>query len=144
MKAELGEAQSCFSYALRKAARSVTRTYDAALRSTGLRSTQFNLLVVIDGTGSIGTGALAKIVAIDRTTLTRNIALLERRGLVRTAKGLDRRSRHVSITARGRRAALAALPAWRSAHAALKKSLGAKRFAELATRLAELTANARS
>ncbi len=139
MIAKLDEAQACMSFALRKAARNVTRAYDAALRGTGLRSTQFTLLVVVDGFGPISTGALARIVVLERTTLTRNIALLRRKGYLRARAGSDRRSRLVSITARGRKAALEALPAWRRVQLQLHRTLGNRRFGELTRRLGELT-----
>ena len=135
----LWEARSCLGFALRKADRSATRRFDAVLRSSGLRSTQFNLLVFLDAVGAATTSALAEGMAIDRTTLTRNLALLAKKGWVRAEAGVDRRSRNVSITARGRRQALNALPAWRSAQAAAAAILGQKQFEELAEQLAKLT-----
>ena len=131
----LVEAHACLCFALRKASRSASRRYDAALRPSGLRSTQFNLLVVLDATGTIASGALADRVGIERTTLTRNLAVLLRSGLISVAPGTDRRSRQVRITARGRRAAIRAMPAWRRAQAAITAELGAD-VVELAGRLA--------
>lgn len=135
---DLSEARVCICFALRKAARSVTRRYDAALRSTGLKSTQFNLLVVLDATGAVTTTVLAQRMAIERTTLTRNLALLSKKGWVRAQPGDDRRSRKVSITARGRGAAAKALPAWRRAQGELATALGPGLLAELAARVGEL------
>lgn len=135
----LSEARSCLSFALRKANRSATRHYDAALRLSGLRSTQFNLLVFLDAVGAATTSALAERMAIDRTTLTRNLALLAKKGWVRAEPGADRRSHNVSITAHGRRQALKALPAWRTAQAAVAATLGQKQFEELWKQLAKLT-----
>ncbi len=135
----LSEAQSCLGFALRKADRSATRRFDAALRSSGLRSTQFNLLVFLDAVGTATTSTLADGMAIDRTTLTRNLALLVENGWVRAEPGVDRRSRNFSITPHGRRRALNALPAWRSAQAGLAAILGRKPFEELREQLAKLT-----
>jgi DNA-binding MarR family transcriptional regulator len=132
----LADARACFSFALRKAARSVARRYDAALRPTGLRNTQFNLLVVLDATGPISVGALATVMSIERTTLTRNLARVVRAGFVRVERGPDRRSRTLILTSQGRAAALRALPAWRAAQAEVRRSLGAKSFDALVTRLA--------
>jgi DNA-binding MarR family transcriptional regulator len=136
---KLSEGRQCLSFALRKAARSVTRRYDRALRPMGLRSTQFNLLVVLDATGAITTTALARTTAIERSTLTRNLALIASKGWVRSAPGDNRRSRKVSLTGSGRRAALKALPAWRRVQAELRKELGSKEFAALSARLGGLT-----
>jgi DNA-binding MarR family transcriptional regulator len=135
----LSEAQSCLGFALRKADRSATRRFDAALRSSGLKSTQFNLLVFLDAVGTATTSTLADGMAIDRTTLTRNLALLVKNGWIRTEPGADRRSRNFSITHRGRRLALNALPAWRNAQAGLAAILGKKPFEELRDQLAKLT-----
>jgi DNA-binding MarR family transcriptional regulator len=140
MTPKLAEAHECVSFALRKAARTVTRHYDAALRSAGMRSTQFNLLVVLDTTGPITTTALAQKVAIERTTLTRNLALLARRGWVRVERERsDRRARWVSLTEHGRRAALEALPTWRGAQGAVAIMLGLRETAALRQLLDTLT-----
>jgi DNA-binding MarR family transcriptional regulator len=58
---------------------------------------------------------------------------------VRAEPGADRRSRNVSITALGRRQAVKALPAWRTAQAAVAATLGQKQFEELWEQLAKLT-----
>jgi len=135
---ELAAARACVGFALRKAARTVTRRYDAELRASGMKSTQFNLLVVLDATGPISTTALAGVTAIERTTLTRNLAILARRAWVRAEPSDDRRTRMVSITARGRAAALAALPAWRRTQASLATTLGPRQLAELMAHLDRL------
>ena len=136
---ELCEAHVCVSFALRKAARSVTRRYDAALRSSGLKSTQFNLLVALDATGATTTSALARMIAIERTTLHRNLALLAKKGWVGVEPGEDGRSRKVSITPRGRQAAFKALPAWRRMQRELAEALGSNQIAALIATLDELT-----
>jgi DNA-binding MarR family transcriptional regulator len=138
-RSDLSAARACLGFALRKAARAVTRRYDAALRTAGMRSTQFNLLVVLEVTGRISIGALSRVTAIERTTLTRNVALLVKKGWVRAALGKDRRSRELAITQRGRSAALRALPAWRRAHTSLRAVIGHDRFRDLCERLAGLT-----
>ena len=136
---ELAEAQRCLTFALRKAAREVTRAYDAALRPTGLRSTQFNLLVALNFMGPITTTKLAEYLAAERTTLTRNLSLLAGRGLVKVGSGGgDRRSRPVAITPAGRAAALRALPAWRRAQAAMGVQLGARELESFVDRLGAL------
>jgi DNA-binding MarR family transcriptional regulator len=125
-------------FALRKAARSITRRYDAALRPSGLRSTQFNLLVVLDVAGPITITDLAKATAIERTTLTRNLALLARKRWIRTEASDDLRSHRVAITERGLKAALRALPAWRRAQKALAEAVGQRDFDSLGASLQKL------
>jgi DNA-binding MarR family transcriptional regulator len=133
--AELEEAHRCLSFALRRAMRSVTRRYDAEFRATGLRGTQFTLLVLLDDSGPITTTALASRMALERSTVSRNVALLAAGGMVRIEAGDDARTRLVSITTRGRQAARRALPAWRKAHAAMRVLLGGATFDDLIRRL---------
>ena len=139
VQARLSEAQVCVCFALRKATRRVTRRFDAALRPSGLKSTQFNLLVALDATGAITTSELARRMGIERTTLTRNLSLMAKKGWLRAEPRGDRRSHDVSITARGRKTALKALPVWRRAQGALLTALGPVEFAALTARLDELS-----
>src|SRR5215470_12825992 len=92
---------ACVCNKTRIAARLVTRLYDEALRPTGLRATQFAVLVALDGDGAMSIAALAKLMAMDRSTLTRNLRPLETGGLVARGDEGWRRSRTVEITAKG-------------------------------------------
>jgi DNA-binding MarR family transcriptional regulator len=108
----------CRCFAARREARRITQAYDAALKPSGLRATQFTLLTVLVLAGPMKIGRLAEKLATDRTTLTRNLALLEKRGLIGMSAGGDRRATIVSISPAGLRAARAALPLWRRGQAA--------------------------
>jgi DNA-binding MarR family transcriptional regulator len=112
----------------RQVTRVVTAHFDDALRPTGLRATQLNLLVLIEGAFATTVTDLAAILAMDRTTLTRNLKLLRARGLVEA----DR----IALTSKGRKAAAAALPLWEIAQAAIVKGLGERRWVALLGELA--------
>jgi len=88
----------------------VTRAYDDALRPVGLRATQLAVLIAVGIEGAVSITALAKLMGMDRSTLTRNLRPLEREGLV--AVGLEgwRRSRTLEITNNGRTRLREALP----------------------------------
>jgi len=135
--AEVMAACACFN--LRKATRAVTQMYDDALRSTGLRATQFTLLTFLSGLGSVRITDLAKAVGMDYTTLVRNLNLLERDGLAASHSAEDGRVREVSATARGQRALAAAFPLWEKAQARIAKDLGRERLGRL---LSDLSATA--
>lgn len=77
------------------------------------------------------------VTVTDRTTLTRNLKLLERRGFVRVAPGNDRREREVTLTDRGREALARGYPLWKRVQAKLAKSFGKERLERL---LADLSA----
>ena len=67
---------------------------------------------------------LAEALVLDRTTLTRNLAPLERDDLIRIDIGEDRRARIVAITPAGRRALARALPLWRVVQGRVVGALG--------------------
>jgi DNA-binding MarR family transcriptional regulator len=118
-------ASTCTNFALRKAARAVTQLYDDMLRPSGLRSTQFTLLALLAGHGEMSVTELAKASATDRTTLTRNFALLERDGLVRVRPGDDdARVRLVTLSPAGRRRLLEAMPLWDAAQRRVVTDVG--------------------
>jgi len=132
---------SCFN--LRRAARRVTQIYEHALAPSGLKATQFSLLAVLDGSEpgvGIAMTRLAKILGTDRTTLTRNLGLVERDGLVTINAGADSRSRLVVLTEAGRAALKRAAPLWARAQAKLARHIGEdqKAFLELTRRLAAI------
>jgi DNA-binding MarR family transcriptional regulator len=112
---ELADCAGCVCSAVRRAARAITQHYDRALRPSGLRVTQFTLLVILALAGPLPMSRVADRLGMERTTLTRNLQPLLRQGLVTVGDGADRRVRTLTLTARGRRAAAAALPHWRQA-----------------------------
>ncbi|MDQ3959981.1 MAG: MarR family winged helix-turn-helix transcriptional regulator, partial [Pseudomonadota bacterium] len=65
---------------MRKVTRAVTQLYDEMLRPAGLRGTQFSLLVVVRMAGPVDVTHLAELTVMDRTTLTRNLELLQKQG----------------------------------------------------------------
>ena len=105
----------CRCLAARREAQRLTRLYDDRLRPFGLTVNQFSMLSVLILAGSLQLTTLAERLGVDRTTVTRNIELGERDGLVRVTAGADKRTRLVEITAHGRDLARQALPAWRQA-----------------------------
>ncbi|MDR3043184.1 MAG: MarR family winged helix-turn-helix transcriptional regulator [Desulfovibrio sp.] len=120
--------QQCVCNGLRRAARAVTRLYDGLLAPSGLRATQFSILVALEASGPIILGKLAERLVTERTTLTRNLSLLEARGLVHAETGKDQRQRYISITPKGREALNAALPHWEKAQSFLRGRLGEDRL----------------
>ncbi|MDH3920147.1 MAG: MarR family winged helix-turn-helix transcriptional regulator, partial [Rhodospirillales bacterium] len=127
--------RSCLFLGLRRADRAAMQIYDKALRPCGLRATQFGLLVALRVLAPVSVSELAAQTVMDRTTLTRNLAPLERGGLVRVAPGKDRRVRMVSLTARGQRALARAYPSWRDAQTRARSLLGKKLSKSLVAQL---------
>src|SRR5262249_33293892 len=93
----------CVCNMLRMATRAVTQLYDDALRPSGLRASQFSALATIAGRGEANLRELEEALAIDQTTLTRNLAVLERDGLLERAPHPDGRVKAMRLTPAGRR-----------------------------------------
>ena len=107
----------CLCLAAQRAARALARRFDEALRPAGVTSGQFSLLMSLNQATPPSIGAIAALLAMDRTTLTANLKPLERRGLVETAVDPDdRRGRRLILTKAGHRALQAALPIWKRTH----------------------------
>ena len=109
----------------------VTQFYDAVLRPSGLRVTQFTLLQALNVAPEISQRQLAELLEIDSTTLTRTLAPLRRKGWLRSATGADRRALRLSLTAAGKRQYKLALPYWHSAQKGLRQALGAENWNRL-------------
>ncbi len=128
----LEPAQGCVCFNIRKSARAITQLYEEALRPTGLRATQFTLLVATRVMGTATISGLAKGLVMDRTTLTRNMKPLEKQGFIRITPGKeDRREREVILTLAGQEILSEALPLWKTVQQSVVESLGQSRVTRL-------------
>ena len=125
----------CTSFNLRKATRMVSQFYAEAMKASGLKGTQFSLLSVATSTGPISMTRLAGEMAMDRTTLTRNLKPLEAKGLIFVRPGADRRERVVTVTGEGEEILALALPMWRKAQNAMIDRLGDDLWGDLLRQL---------
>jgi DNA-binding MarR family transcriptional regulator len=117
-------AHACLCLHAQRAARTLARRFDGALRPLGLTSGQFSVLMSLNRSEPPAIGSVAEWLTMDRTTLTANLKPLERRGLVRsTVDGADRRVRRLELTTRGMEVLAAAVPVWRREHAAVERGL---------------------
>jgi DNA-binding MarR family transcriptional regulator len=130
---------ACLCASLRRAARSVTQVYERELR---VSVPQFTLLYVLDKQPLIQ-AQMAELLTMDRTTLTRTLALMERRGLIRGASGDDKRERQWLITAAGRKLFSEIRPRWEKAQRRLRERLGEQRWELLLGELTTVAAGAR-
>ncbi|THF67743.1 winged helix-turn-helix transcriptional regulator [Deinococcus sp. Arct2-2] len=130
----------CACINTRMAARALTRLYDEALAPSGVRITQFAVLAAVAFHGPFTMKALAKVLVMDRTTLTADLRPLEAQGFVTVVPGEDRRTRVVTITPRGREAVRAAAPLWQGVQARIEAGIGAPRLQALLSDLREVTA----
>lgn len=117
----------CLCFRARRVSRALTRLHDDALRPLGIQATQLTLLNAITMHGPDGArmGGLVDVLAMDQTTLSRNLRPLEKAGLVRIERlPADRRVRVARLTPEGERTVEQALPLWNQAHARVVATLG--------------------
>lgn len=129
--------QVCVNNSLRKAARIVSGFYDDMLSSTGLHANQLVMMLVPYLRGPVSINAMAERIGLDRTTLVRNLKLIEERRLITIRPGEDLRVRLVALTPKGRDALVAALPLWEEAQKRVIELLGPQ-HSELMTMLSTL------
>ncbi|HUB28985.1 MAG TPA: MarR family winged helix-turn-helix transcriptional regulator [Terracidiphilus sp.] len=107
----------CLCLHVQRAARSLARRFDEALRPFELTNGQFSLLMSLNRPEPPPMAPVAALLAMDRTTLTAALKPLQRRGLVKIENDPhDRRSRILRLTAKGHEVLLEAMPAWQSTH----------------------------
>jgi DNA-binding MarR family transcriptional regulator len=129
----------CLCTMLRRATRTVTTAYDAAMAPAGLRVTQFSVLGTLARLGPLPVTRLAREVALDRSTMGRDLDPLERRGLVLIEVGeKDRRERVARLTAAGKTAIEAARPYWSIAQERVAALVRADTVRSLAAQLDSL------
>ena len=102
----------------------MTNFYDEALGPVGLKITQFSVLRTIERMGPVSISSLATEMALDRTTLGRNLGILERQGLLTFVAGEDLRERTVRLAARSHALLDEAVPLWENAQARVDLLLG--------------------
>ena len=135
--------EMCNCFAIRSAARHVTQFYDQVLAPAGLRSTQYAILAKLEREGPLLIHTLAKALAMDRTTLGRNILPLERDGSITIeAAPSDRRAKRLHLTGSGARLLKTARRSWSEAQARFEAGVGPARAAELRALLCSVVANA--
>src|SRR5213593_3862770 len=128
----------CVCNTLRMVTRAVTQLYDNALRPSGLRVTQFSILATIARMGEANLKQLEDTLAIDQTTLTRSLNVLERGGVIERASHPDGRIKAMRLTSKGKRALEVARPLWAQAQDKVLRELGTKAWADAQRRLTHL------
>lgn len=114
----------CICTSLRQAALATSEFYDRALEPSGLKVTMYRLLKRAAEAGRPNISELSRIVGLDRSTLGRNLRVLERQNLIRFEVAEDERARVVALTPEGEAALAKARPLWVQAQTAMHDILG--------------------
>ena len=134
----------CACATTRRAARAITQLYDLRLHEAGIEAAQFGLLAVLDRMPGTSQAVQGRLLAMDKTTLSRNFKLLKRRGWIEPSPGKDERERGYRLTRAGRQRLQAAKPLWKAAQDRLRSIVGPRAWATTLETLRALTQAATS
>lgn len=109
---EFIETKDCHCLEARRRARAITRLYEEKLRPFGLRATQFSVLATLKLKGPTPVTELADFLVLERTTMTRGAAVMEKHGWIEAAPTEDARVKAWQLTSKGRGKLKEAFPAW--------------------------------
>jgi DNA-binding MarR family transcriptional regulator len=123
----------CACASARQVARVLTQLYDHQLRQSGLEAPQFGLLMTLDQQGPCSQADLGRRYALDKTTVSRNLKVLERRKWIEASVGDDRRERQFRLTVAGRSRLAQAKPEWRKAQTQLQSGMTAEQWRAMFT-----------
>ena len=107
----------CMCGSFRRSSRALTQLYEEALRPLGLRATQLTILQVLSHAGEVSQGQLGNMLAMDSTTLTRTLAIMDRQGWITERGGEMQLTR--------------ALPVWEKVQSRLRRKLGEQAWKSL-------------
>lgn len=105
----------CYCTQFRRSSRALKEIYDEALKSDGIRIAQFSLLRALDRMGSANVQELADEVVLDKTTISRNVKVLDAAGWVDFEPTEDLRQKRMKLSARGSKKLASATISWKRA-----------------------------
>jgi DNA-binding MarR family transcriptional regulator len=129
---------SCVCATIRQLSRVLTLRYDHALRPSGLRATQFQILMTIQTIGQAQLSELEPLLDMDQTTLTRSLQVLERRGLLARTKSCDGRVKRLTISRKGTTVLERAKPLWAGIQVRVLNQTGIPEWKRLSRQLSRL------
>ena len=119
----------CLAYATRRTGRAVTNVFNARMAEFDLNVSQFGLLAAVSKMPGATLAAIGEAMLIDESTLARNFAVMERRGLIAVEGGRGRGGKHLTLTPAGAKLLIEAGRIWLSTNRELARALGAEEAA---------------
>ena len=128
----------CICIDLRSAAQRLTQIYDEAMAESGISVTQFSQMYMIQNLNGPTLTELAEASQLERSTLGRNVKVLEKHGLVELKPGEDARSKSIHLSRKGKHTFKRAVPLWHGVQSRLTGALGAENNSRLAELMNEI------
>lgn len=126
---EIDYLQICVCANLRRKTRVVTQLYDKLLQPTGLKVTQYSMLVNILQQKVVSISRLGEILLLDQTTVTRNVNVLKQSGYVLVTKDKqDSRTKNISLTDQGIEKLDEARPIWQNIQEKIINDIGLEKY----------------
>jgi DNA-binding MarR family transcriptional regulator len=117
-------AEQCLAVRIRMLNRTISNIYDEALRPAGITVGQLNILVVIAERGSVAPGAVASLLNMEKSTVSRNVERMRRQGWLRVSPGESGRGQSIALERSGRSLLKKVTPAWEQAQGRAAELLG--------------------
>jgi DNA-binding MarR family transcriptional regulator len=134
---------TCACATARQLARTLTQLYDRHLRTAGMETPQFTILMMLDQAGPLSQVDLGRLQSMDKTTVSRNVRVLEKYGWIREVSSNDRRKRQFGLSSDGKKRLSAAKPAWEKAQRELRSGMTAEQWPAMFETFGAVTAAAR-
>jgi DNA-binding MarR family transcriptional regulator len=128
----------CANMNIRRASRGIGQFFDDQMKGADVLPTQFSLMILLDRLAPASISTIAETIGMERTTLTRNLKLLERDDLVAQETGADARVRHYALTPEGKDVVKQSWAYWQKAQDAFSSKFGAERWQFLQSELRAL------
>jgi DNA-binding MarR family transcriptional regulator len=122
---------SCYSLASKRGARYLARLYDRCFVPVNITSSQFSILSLIGHEPGITVVKLANLMVMERTSLVRALAPLEKAGFVTKSLPKSGRALEFSLTKAGSKKVSDAIPFWTAAQQEFEKEFGKEKAASL-------------
>lgn len=136
MHSDIEKARTCACGNIRQTDSVVTQFYDGVLAPGGLTAVQFSLLGAITALAPVTLNHLAKVMDMDRATLSRHLKILADRDLLRNEE--DQRTTHIRLTSEGEQLFENAWPLWQTAQQYIEQTFGMERFDAFLSELKEI------
>lgn len=139
----LNMARLCASANLRRTERLITRHYDSYLERAGVTAVQLPMLAMIHSAPEATFRLLTEQLELDRSTLSRNLRLLQSLGLIDIGAPIGPKPGPIHLTTKGRKVLRAAHTQWKRAHSDLMKVFGSEKYTDGLSFLKQLRRSAR-
>jgi DNA-binding MarR family transcriptional regulator len=114
----------CLGVRIGRLHRMVARRFDHAMRPLGLTLPQLEVLGILMLRGPLKPGAVAEALAVERSTISRNLSLMEQKGWVMVDTSSSGRTLSVALTQEGTAVLAEATTAWTEAQNHVVELLG--------------------